>query len=50
VFRLLKEEQDTIKDSWSSGMWLDTSGLMNAKQIGVCEGIDKILFMEVEDE
>ena len=48
VFKLLEEEANDIQKQWSEGLFL-TSDDQNAKQIGVIEGINKILYMEVED-
>lgn len=49
VFKLLEEEKKEIHDAWEEGTFIFSVEL-NAKQIGVLEGINKILFMEVEDE
>ena len=48
VFELLKEEIENIKSNWANGNYRDDR--VNFKQIGVIEGINKVLGMEVEDE
>ena len=48
VFKILQEEVDRIKEEWADGLYKDA--LLNAKQVGVIEGINKVLFMEVEED
>ena len=47
VFALLNEEVTNIVENWKRFNY--KSELENAKQIGIIEGINKVLFMEVED-
>ena len=47
VFAILNEEIDNIVENWKRFNY--KSELENAKQIGIIEGINKVLFMEVED-
>ena len=47
VFAILNEEVTNIVENWKRFNY--KSELENAKQIGIIEGINKVLFMEVED-
>jgi len=47
VFVILKDEIANIVENWKRFNYKNE--LENAKQIGVIEGINKVLFMEVED-
>ena len=47
VFALLNEEVTNIVENWKRFNYKNE--LENAKQIGIIEGINKVLFMEVED-
>ena len=49
VFEYLEQEKTYIEKQWSAGAFKH-SEIENAKQIGVIEGIDKVIYMEVEDE
>jgi len=48
VFDLLLQEKEAIKDLWEVGNLMDP--VVNARHVGICEGINKILFMEVESD
>lgn len=47
VFVILEDEIANIVENWKRFNYKNE--LENAKQIGVIEGINKVLFMEVED-
>ena len=47
IFKLLQEEVEDIKNAWAEGHFKDP--LVNERNVGIVEGINKVLFMEVED-
>ena len=47
VFQYLEQEKEAIKENWAGGTF--TTETLNSRQIGVIEGINKVLFMEAED-
>ena len=48
VFALLMEEKEAIRDLWEIGNLMDP--VVNARHVGIVEGINKILFMEVDSD